>query len=883
MKKKHLILLSSTILPMLIMLVGWIINDYYPFGTKSLMAIDFSQQFIDFYMAQKRAILSGDLSSFFYSFSKSIGGNNVGTWAYYLFSPFNIFYILFPKTMIVEAVFTIIILRYGLIGFSFAYFLIRRHKALDYHPALTILLAVAYTLNGYHVSYQMVPIFYDAMWMLPFILIGLEELLDGDRPYKYTLLLAFMIFIQFYMGYMICIFIVLYTIFYLVSKKGNRTWAEYSPFVFKQIWRLAIYSILAVAMTSIVFVPNVLNLFESKAAGANSLRFAWELQIDPLDILAKFNIGAFDNESWPFGPNLPNIYIGSLSLVGSILYFLSDKIKWRDKLGAAFVLLVFFISIVHEFTSKLWHMGQNPAGFFYRFSWILAFFLIYLAFHALKEASFKLYQFGIALALIGIMQYFVFSHDYTFLTDIQKYISMALFIMALVLVMFEKEQQKVVWTSLVLLTMAEIGANAVISQGRLNFTNAYKFQNAIEVIEEAIDPIRPGKDDFYRISKSFTRSKNDPDMFNYPGLTHFSSSLEVSTRDLLEKLGSNAVDASTTYIGTTLTDALFGVKYFIQSHPYDSGDPAINEKTYFFGNDVTRKDLAQPENLVSSTVRFDTYQIPYTLPIAFGVNEAVTQVELKKNQPVQNQEKILQALSNSDQEFLTLMAPNEVKMVNLEEVPDDLGRKMYRRTDGEEEGFLIWKFVPQTDASYYVSVPLDLSTREKDYGFFINGKSLDIRKKFVADQLFNIADRVLGQEQTLQVVVRNDETVDMTRLYLARFNRAEIEKWIQSKQAEGMEVSEWGNNFVKGSVEIGPDSNYLFTSIPYEDGWKVKVDGQQVETIKIWDALLAVPLSPGKHDLEFLYHPKGFVLGLGVSSLTILAFAFLYVMNKKNK
>ena len=874
MKKKHQILFFSALLPMVIMVVGWVINDYYPFGNKSLMAIDFSQQFIDLYVHQKRAILSGDLSSIFYSFSKSIGGNMVGTWAYYLFSPFNLFYIMAPKTMIVEAVFCTIIFRYGLIGFSMAYFLIKRHKALDYHPALTILLATAYTLNGYHVSYQMVPIFYDAMWLLPFILIGLEELLDGDKPYKYILLLAAMIFIQFYMGYMICIFIVLYSIFYLVMKKGDRTWKEYWPFVFKQIWRLALYSILAVLMTSIIFVPNVLNLIDSKAAGANSLRFDWKLQINPLDILAKFNIGAFDSESWPFGPNLPNVYIGSLGLLGAIYYFLSHKIKTRDKVAAFGIIFVFFISIVHEFTSKIWHMGQNPAGFFYRFSWILAFFLVYLAFHACKNLDIKKPQILFTMGLILLMQASVFMKEYSFLTPTQKYVSTGLFLVAwLIFVSIKKESIK--WLLVFLITTGEIGANAVISQGRLNFSDAYKFQNAVQVIDEAIDPIRPSKQEFYRISKSFTRSKNDPMMFDYPGLTHFSSSLEVSTRDLLERLGSNAVDASTTYIGTTLTDALFAVKYFIQNHPYDSGDPAINEKTYFFGNDVTRKDLNQAKNLVKTTERFETYQVPYTLPLAFGVNDQVVGLELKKNQPVQNQEMIMKALLNSDQDFSTLMAPNEVILENVTLKVDELGRKMYKRDDPDNEGKIIWKFVPQTDASYYVSVPLDLSTRDKDYGFYINGNFLEIRKKFVADQLFNIADNVLGQEQTFEVVIRNDKEVDLSRLYLARFNRQMIEDLIQNKQAEGMEVTSWGNNFVKGEVTISDDSRWLFTSIPYEEGWQVHVDGKKVIPIEMWESLLAIPISPGEHFVEMTYYPKGFIIGVGLSLISILLFFYL--------
>lgn len=859
---------------MLIMIIGWVINDYYPFGNKSLMAIDFSQQFIDLYVAQKRALLAGDFTAFFYSFSKSIGGNMVGSWAYYLFSPFNIFYILFPTSKIVEAVFCTVIFRYGLIGFSLAYFLLKRHRAADYSSFLTITLATIYALNGYNVSYQMVPIFYDAMWMLPFILIGLEELLDGGKPYKYCLLLAFMIFIQFYMGYMICIFIILYSIFYLIWRGQGQDWRVYLPIAVRRIGRLAFYSILAVLLTSAVFVPNVLNLIDSKAAGANSLKFAWELQIEPLDILAKLNLGAFDSESWPFGPNLPNIYVASLGLVGSLYYFMSGKIRWSEKVGALFVIAVFFVSIVHEFTSKLWHMGQNPAGFFYRFSWLLAFFLVFLAYRALKDANLKSYHLLFGIAIILLMQAYVFQHEFTFLTTSQKYASTALFIL-IWLSLYFLNKWSWQWFLVLLITAGELGANAVISQGRINYSDAYKFQNAIQVIDEAIDPIRPSHQEFYRISKSFTRSKNDPMMFDYPGLTHFSSSLEVSTRKLLEYLGSNAVDASTTYIGTPLTDGLFAVKYFVQSHAYDTGSTALNEKTYFFGNDVTRKDLTQVNNLMDVTKRFEIYQVPSTLPLGFGVSDQLIGLELIPNQPVQNQEKIMQALAPSSQAYATLMAPNTIEMDNLKMREGSNGEEYYQRIDSSKEGRLRWKFIPQSNGSYFVSVPLDLSTREEEFYFKINDVRLEIRKKFVADQLFNLADQVAGQEQTFEVVFNTDKEVNLNRLYLARFDRDAIYQLLNNKQGEGWQVNSWGNNFVKGQVSLQEGSSYLFTSIPYEEGWQVKVDGQAVEPIKVWDALLAVPMKSGRHQVEMVYYPKGFFIGIGLSIFSLALFIYL--------
>ncbi len=79
------------------------------------MAVDFGQQYISFFGLLKNAVLSGDLSSLSYSFTKSLGGDMIGVLGYYLMSPFNIIYILTPLKYFGFAVFLTIWLRYGAI------------------------------------------------------------------------------------------------------------------------------------------------------------------------------------------------------------------------------------------------------------------------------------------------------------------------------------------------------------------------------------------------------------------------------------------------------------------------------------------------------------------------------------------------------------------------------------------------------------------------------------------------------------------------------------------------------------------------------------------------------------------------------------------------
>lgn len=77
------------------------------------------------------------------------------------------------------------------------------------------LFATAYALSGMLVSYQMNVIFYDAMIMLPLVIVYLEQLLDGEAPYPYAFVLGLTVLLQFYMGYMISIFVILYACYYV--------------------------------------------------------------------------------------------------------------------------------------------------------------------------------------------------------------------------------------------------------------------------------------------------------------------------------------------------------------------------------------------------------------------------------------------------------------------------------------------------------------------------------------------------------------------------------------------------------------------------------------------------------------------------------------------
>ena len=947
----------SALLPMTIMLVVWFFMGSYPFGNKSLMAVDFGQQYISFFGLLKNAVLTGNLSSLTYSFTKSLGGDMIGILAYYLMSPFNIFYILIPFKHYGLAVFLTIWLRYGAIGLSLAHLLIRRYKGAESKRWMIPLFATAYALSGMLVSYQMNVIFYDAMIMLPLVIVYLEQLLDGEAPYPYAFVLGLTVLLQFYMGYMISIFVILYACYYVSPRLAiEGGWKQKLKHYFQPLWKFLIYSILGVAMASIILIPVFFNLLESKGQVGNAMTFSFAFQINPLDILSKLSIGGFDNASgWSAGPNLPNIYIGALGFIGFIMFFTSKKMLKERKIAAGVVTLIFFTSFVNEFVSKIWHMGQNPAGFFFRFSWIFSFFMLILAYQVLKEKiEFSRQGKLLSVAVLALSAIYLYTKDFTYLPKTQpevltKFISNHFVIFIVLLITgivagfylywdrsFKTTREKkmilltatgviivlvgllqtgylfsrVILTLIIYLavlallrprisrlsvlllsalTIFELGYNAYLSQVTLGYADVDKFVDATVSVKRVTDSVQENADQpFYRIARTFSYSRTTPSLIGYPGLSTFSSSLERTTMDQFAYMGDQGINAATEYEnGTPLTDALYGIRYYMDIKDIDQKEKDAHPERMYFNRFATRYDMHRYfTEKVYEDERYVVYKNPNSFPIAFGTNALVTNINFGNNNAVKNQDIILNSMEGAQKdqenyvEYFKPLAYGDVETENLvvEDVNKEKGTAIYKREDSTKEAIVRYHITPQTDLTYYFFVPASLNS-EKEYSVLLNGKWFTHSKKSTQRQLWQIADNAAGKETVLEFRFKTDK-VDLSQVGVYRADVNQIQKVLEKRKAQGLQVEKFSNTHIVGSVNITDDSKFMMTSIPYSESWKVKVDGKDVPTSKVWKSFLSFPITSGQHKVEFVFSQKGRFIG---TVITIISVIILYFARLKYK
>ncbi len=107
------------------------------------------------------------------------------------------------------------------------------------------------------------------------------------------------------------------------------------------------------------------------------------------------------------------------------------------------------------------------------------------------------------------------------------------------------------------------------------------------------------------------------------------------------------------------------------------------------------------------------------------------------------------------------------------------------------------------------------------------------------------------------------------KVYAANFSEENFERAYEELSKTPMVISEYGDDFINAKVETDKDG-FLFTSIPYDDGWTVTLDGAEAEKVAFGgDGLLGVYMPKGSHDISFNYYPIGFNEGILITLVSI--------------
>ncbi|MBR3361742.1 MAG: YfhO family protein [Lachnospiraceae bacterium] len=97
-------------------------------------------------------------------------------------------------------------------------------------------------------------------------------------------------------------------------------------------------------------------------------------------------------------------------------------------------------------------------------------------------------------------------------------------------------------------------------------------------------------------------------------------------------------------------------------------------------------------------------------------------------------------------------------------------------------------------------------------------------------------------------------------------------------------ITEAKDGYLKGTVQAQASKMTLFTTIPYEKGWNIYVDGKKAAYKGFYNAFIQIPLEKeGMHEVEMIYHAPGLVPGLIISAASLILFIILCLIKKKKQ
>ena len=71
-------------------------------------------------------------------------------------------------------------------------------------------------------------------------------------------------------------------------------------------------------------------------------------------------------------------------------------------------------------------------------------------------------------------------------------------------------------------------------------------------------------------------------------------------------------------------------------------------------------------------------------------------------------------------------------------------------------------------------------------------------------------------------------------------------------------------------------------TIPYDKGWKVRIDGATKEAETVLGNYLLIPVEPGTHEIVLEFVPQGLAVGAAVTAAAGVLLLISSVIRKKN-
>lgn len=864
----------TTVLATACIAVIYVIFSVFPFGSITVMRMDLYHQYGPLFAELYDRIV--EHKSLLYSWITGGGSSFLGNYLNYLSSPLSFLIFLFDKEDISYAITFIVAFKCILSATSFSYYLKKSFNKDNYFLSA---FGILYAFSAYFLAYYWNVMWLDAMIMLPLIALGIEKIFKTGDIKLYTVSLVILFFANYYMGYMCCIFAVLYFFVCFINTYSNdgklnenavyekkySTKALMNNVFINRGVKFAFASIIAALICAITLVP-VFMILKNSSATSGTFPQTFKSYFDLLDLITS-HFALLETTIRSSGDNvLPNIYTGILTFILLPLFLVNNKIKLKEK-ATYVVLIIFFVFCFNNNCAEyIWHAFHFPNDLPYRYSYMYSFIIAVMGYKTIlnfkgikvKDIAYT----GLAIISFVIICQKFLTNKMTNSTIYATIIFVALWCGFLFLLKNKNAQKKTVSFVLATFILCETIISSIVglplNQDNKNYKENYK------TYTDAINYIDNKDSGFYRTELCYLNTRMDPAYYGYNGISVFSSMAYESYSQLQSSLGmqGNKVNSYTYNTQTPVYNMMFNIKYLIQTDVSLAPSSNLYKKIY-----------------TTSDKKSNVYESKYNLPIAYCVNSKIDDWVTDEGNPFEIQSDFVKLATG----YSNVFKPVEYNSTDFDAVSgDDVtenGTYWLEKSDSSSNyGTETVSLSPTIDGNLYLYVKSsDLKT------ITVNSEKVsDITQSMEDAYILDLGYHNKGDEVLVSLDASKMESESTSfDFYCYTADDTVVKNMYNSLTGNSLNVESYSDTTIKGTVNA-KENCYLYSSIPYDDGWSVYVDGKKAETFEIGGTLLAIELTPGQHKIEYKYFPVGFLYGIIISAVTVFGLCVFYIYNKSS-
>ena len=833
--RKHVIALSF-FMPLIVMTGCCIAFGIQPFGDNSLLIIDGLHQYMPFYSVLYDKLKGGE--SLFYSFRSGLGINFLSLFSYYLSSPLNLLIIFFKKTQLNMAVSMIIVLKIALSGMTAGIYFSSKSKKQGLH---VLMISMAYALSSYMVGYCWNVMWLDAIMIFPIVVMGLERLIDKKDGRLYCLALFYALYCNYYIA-------IIWYIFY--------SFKSVKQFFFRGI-SFALYSFLAAGMAAVLLIPAYLGIKQTASGEAMTLP-DHSFLTNAADLLNRqFAMGSpisHDN----FDGNA-NLYIGIFTVLAVGLYLLNQQIKISDKIKKILLVGFFYLSFGEMILNFIWHGFHDQYGIPNRFSFLFGFVLLHMLWEVFEHLDgTKGWHVAFAcMAGVGLLAYARVKGTQPLEDKVYGVAGMLFILYGMILLLYTLSRKRKVWykAAFCIVAIIEIATTACMGFNENGQISVSKFFYGTEDMEKAAASLKDGT--FYRseLASALMVDENAWYPINSVGL--FGSTATDRMVNMMDNLGFYTGCNEYLYKGATpVTNFLLNVKYL-----------------YYHQEDSLTTDF----KYLKTQGTFDIYENPAKgMSIGYLMNDSIKDWYYDSAYPFRVQNDL------GEQAFDVFELFHDIEIDD----PATNGCTASKTNDGE----YYFEYGDSRPDNMTFTIPIT-ETAENLYLFYdgtqvenaqIMVDGTNVKSGDLDGYMLPIGKVSAGSEVKVTFELKGETEDGYVRLSAADFDQEVFEDFKKTAAEQAFTVTDYSSNSLEGTVDAS-DNQTLFLSIPYDSGWKVKVDGKEVKTCRIGDAFLGVKVPSGEHTVSLKYTPPGFSIGWKVSLAAAIIFIVLCFVKYRYK